>query len=249
VILSKPSIVPVGVPRSYRELFEGYGPIIKEHAQRWGMPLADVIRALHEKKTIEGFDFRKHAPNTMDRKEVLAYTGLNTHQWPKLLRATELPVSRGKSRTLPWWKQRPLNGSGGYVLKDSSATIYWGPDIIRIRDGLDKEGIPLPSPVSHRIARSFRARLGQMLRRIRPSRPCSLKPPADIKVELEAPLSVKTSDWPSDLPRSNEELMTMYGDYVVNQVRRISKIRTEEELREVIQHTWEMILTSNVLDL
>ncbi len=240
--------MPIGVPRDYRELFSLYRAVVETSAKKLGLSCAEVLRSLREKRTIEGFDFRRHAPNTFNRDEVLLYMGLTSSQWKLLFNATEIPVSTGTSRTLPWWKQRPLkvNGDAGYARTDARNTIYWAPDIIRMRDSLG-EHVPVPRPVCHRLARSFRARLGQMLSRVKVSRPSSLKPPAILKTELAAPLSIRLSDWPSDLPRNPEEMMTMYGDYMVSQVRRISKIRTEDELREVVQHTWEVVLSSDVL--
>jgi hypothetical protein len=245
--LSKNSI-PVGIPQDYRELFGCYRAVIEASAKKLGLSCADVLRSLREKRTIEDFDFRRHAPNTFNRDEVLLYMGLNSSQWKTLFKATRIPVSSGTSRTMPWWRQRPLqiNGDGGYAKTDALNTIYWAPDIIRMRDSLG-EHVPVPRPICHRLVRSFRARLGQMLSRVRAPRPSSLKPPTSIKSELDKPLSAKLSSWPSDLPKNPEEMMTLYGDYVVGQVRRISKIRTEEELREVVQYTWEVILSSDVL--
>lgn len=240
--------MPIGVPQDYRELFSCYRSVIGAAAKKLDLSCADVLRSLREKRAIEGFDFRRHAPNTFNRDEVLLYMGLSSKQWTTLFKATKIPVSSGTSRTMPWWRQRPLqiNGDAGYAKTDALDTIYWAPDIIRMRDSLG-EHVPVPRPICHCLARSFRARLGQMLSKVKRPRPSSLKPPAKLKTELASPLSSTLSTWPSDLPRNPEEMMTMYGDYMVSQVRRISKIRTEDELREIVQHTWEVVLSSDVL--
>lgn len=227
--MANKSFFPVGVPRDYAELSLLFTLKVENTSRRCGLSSSDVILALKENRVLESFDFHQHAPPFFDRKSVLLYMGLSSSQWTRLLAATEIP---DRKTSLPAWKRRPLrvDGDGGPVDVDAFEALYWAPDIISMRESLG-EHIPVPRPICLSMANAFMAHLEQAL---------SLLPSSKAAIPTGSP------DDP-EIPRNAEEMQIMYGDYVTAHVRRISKIRTEEEIREVVQHIWSAILGSDVL--
>lgn len=220
--MSNQSFVPVGVPRDYPELLSLYHSDLEAASKRSGLSCEAIVTALQNNRVVEQFDFHQHVPDTFDRKAVLDYVGLSSSQWTRLLAATEIPGDR----SLPDWKRRPLrvDGDGGYVEADDPGVLYWAPDVVSLRESLGQY-VPVPRPICPCIGQAFQAYLATTI----------------------SGLLTDRSDLVSDLPRDSEELQALYGEYVISQVRRISKIRTDEEIREVVQHIWTVILGSDVL--
>lgn len=242
--------LPVGIPSNYRELYTGYKPQLTERADKLGVPVSALLTHLRETGLIEGFDLRRYVPSTFTREDAIKFLGVTESAFRSILRkaSRENFKVRHGNRTLPWYEALP-NTVNGRVAQDSEA-IYWGPDILRLANFMDEHGLLRDRPECSRLVSSFRRRLGGLLAKmvapVPEAAPVVAEEPIAIDAVVDEPVS-EDSFWPRDLPRDSTDLVKMYGDYVFDQVRRVSRIQTEEELAEVTQQVWLDILKSDVL--
>lgn len=237
--------LPVGVPSNYRELFAEFGPVLAESARGLGMPLEELQASVRGSKVVELFNSDEHFPITLTWPEACAVTGMNDDQWHTFLRNTKKPP---KGSDLPWSTVRPTvirgrEGEGPAEPWDDEA-VYWGSDILRAIDFMDTHNIRRKKAVCPPIVLAFATALEEFIDSIRRAKiAASAKTLNNALAEIES-----SDDWPEDLPRDSNQLAKMYGEYVYDQIRRISKIKTDDELDEVNQQVWMSLLHSRVLD-
>ncbi len=245
--------MPVGVPNDYHELKEFYRPQLEAKASEQGLKLKEVVEALRVSALIEGFDLEECLPDTFTFEEAAQFLGLSKEAWARVLKKTCSSYNRG----LPWYFVRPHTGDGDFVQANNLDVSFWTSSIEAISDFMYDHDVPRARPVLAKAEGAFRRRLGWFLSKVRGASvqakqvvasviaPQPIDPP--IVVESEPKSVGEIVDWPTDLPRNNNDLQKMYGDYIFNQVRRVSMIQTEEELREVNQQVWLNIMQSDVL--
>jgi hypothetical protein len=152
---------------------------------------------------------------------------------------------RGGTRTFPWGNYRPNTVNDAEFHQPEA--VFWGPDIEAISVELDAEFPNRARPVCARMLSAFRRRFSQMLTVVSKSASVKVERPA-APVETQAPLTPSLDEWPDILPRDNEAFVKMYGPYVYDLLRRCSKIKTDEELREITQQVWMNLFNAKFLD-
>lgn len=238
--------LPQGVPYNYRDLYNQHRPRLLDAAKQLDIPCHELMRKLQARRVLEDFRPAQYVPNTFSYEEAREYVGLSSLQWRALLKKTERPL-RGGSRTFPWAKYRPNLVEGADFFQ--SEAVFWGPDIQVLADEVAQAYETRERPVCARMATAFRRRLVQILAVVVKS---GRLPEARVekvrRVDDPAPSAPSLDEWPESLPRDNDALVRMYGPYVYDQLRRASKIKTDEELREITQQVWLNLINGKVLE-
>jgi hypothetical protein len=252
---SSQRILPRNVSRNYRELYATYRPQLTEAAAKHGLSVSEILTRLRARRVIEGFLVESHIPLTFTWDEAVAFLGLTDTRWQAVLKRASIPVHRGRSGGVPWANVRPWTiakgDADGRLARASDRTaLYWGPDILVVADFMDEHGLTRKTPECARLESAFRRRIGWFLStlKVKPSekKARTVKPERTIEEVVSKP-PVVLPEWPKDLPHDQEEMLRMYGPYVFDQVRRISTIKTEQELEEVTQEMWKSLVQSDVL--
>lgn len=236
--------LPIGVPRDYLELGAVYGRRIRETAARAQLPIAVLAERLRSARTVESFIVDEHLPSTFTWDEARAFLGCKTDTtFRDLLLKTSRRTYKGQ---LPWSTVRPYTTNSicgaGPAKADDRTSVFWGPDILRLADFLDQHQVVRQQvPECQELVRSFGAHFEAVLADVTPE----LRPAPVVE---QAPPKKKAAEWPKDLPRNYDELAAMYTTYIGEQVRRVSKNKSEEELREVYQQVWYNLLNSRLLE-
>lgn len=226
--------LPSDIPQSYRELSVQYPTTLAKKAAEVGMSVADLVEELKGLKLVEGFSIEKNFPKTFTWDAAVKYFGITSDQWHNFLVKASKP-----DHVLAPLRPNSCGGDEGAGPAKSwdTTAVYWGPDILRIADYMDERMIRRSTPrTCPSLVSAFHRRLHQTLTKVVSKDPLRKAP------------AVQPETWPKDLPRNPEELVKMYHAYVFEQVRRVSKIKTEVELQEVTQQVWFNIIQSKVLE-
>lgn len=223
---------PVNVPNDYRELCDVYHHLIADAANSFAVDEAVLVQHLQSLRVVENFDLASAVPLDLSFEEAIAYLGVTPEFWVRYLQTTENTVR--EEGPVPWRHPRVIKGDS---YKDPSV-VFCGRDIHAIAEGLDEKNKARKRPVCGRIAEKFRHHLLESLQEAK-----SLLQ----KAGGPKPAKVAEENCPADLPRNDSEMFIIYGEYVFQQVSRISKVKTEEELEEVSQQLWFNLIQSNVL--
>ncbi len=241
--------LPVGIPSNYSELSKAYGQNLTEACNGLGLSIEELLQIAREAKLVESFSVEEHCPAFFTWEEACAFAGLTSDQWFQFLRNTKRPP---KGSHLDWAGVRPTV-TRGYNGKDSEGlaepndgdSIYWGPDILQATDFMDENSLKRGRSTCPAMVESFLVVLHEFFEVVRRNKlDAASKRMGSYLAEIEMDLETA---WPKDLPRNDNELSTMYCDYVFDQVRRVSRIKTTDELAEVSQQVWLNLIQSGVL--
>lgn len=239
--------LPQGVPYNYRDLYNQHRLRLLDVAKQMGVPCHELMQKLQARRVIEDFRTAQYVPDTFSYEEAREYVGLSTPQWKALLKKMSRPL-RGGTRTFPWAQYRPNTVNDAEFFQ--SEAVFWGPDIQALAGEVAQEYTDRERPVCARMATAFRRRLTQILALLLKS-----GQPSETVVEEKAPhvdspapVAPSLDEWPESIPKDNTALVRMYGPYVYDQLRRASKIKTDEELREITQHVWLSLINGKVLE-
>lgn len=237
--------LPQGVPYNYRDLYNQHRLRLLEAAKQMGVPCHELVRKLQARRLLEDFRPAQYVPDTFSYEEARQYLGLDSGQWRSLLKKMGRPL-RGGSRTFPWAQYRPNTVNDAEFSQPEA--VFWGPDIQAISEDLPQVLESCERPVCARMATAFRRRLVQILSVVAKSTKPEATPSKVRRVDDPAPSTPSLEEWPDTLPQDNKALVLMYGPYVYDQLRRASKIKTEEELKEITQDVWLSLLKAKVLE-
>jgi hypothetical protein len=241
--------LPVGIPCDYSELLKIYRSDLKETSKGLGVTLEELLDAAREAQVIENFRIEEHCPATFSWDEACAFVGMTGDHWHELLVKMKRPP---KGSRIDWASVRPevvrgYNGKAdqGPAEPYDGDAVYWGPDILRVAEFLDDNNLPRGLSSCPAMVESFLVVLHEFFetthrRKVKEASQRLGSNMADLESDCKAP-------WPKDLPQNDREMVTLYNDYVFDQVRRISKIKTEAELEEVTQQVWFNLIQSEVL--
>ncbi len=241
--------LPVGIPSDCSELATLYAQNLTEAAKGLGLEVPELVKLAHEMSLVEKFIVEEHCPADFTWDGARAFAGMTDDQWHDFLVNTKHPP---KGSELDWASVRPeaLRGYNGKADQgpaepfDADA-VYWGPDILRATDFMDAHGLRRGRSTCPVMVDAFLVTLYEFFEVVRRNQVLAASERlgtslADFEASCEAP-------WPKDLPRNDQEFTRMYNEYVFDQVRRISKIKTADELEEVTQQVWLNLIQSEVL--
>lgn len=235
--------LPQGVPFNYRDLYNQHRSRLLDAAEGLGIPCHELMQRLKARRLLEDFRPAQYVPDTFSHEEARAYLGLSVVDWRGLLRKMQRPL-RGGTRTFPWAEYRPNTVNDAEFFQPEA--VFWGPDIHTLAQEMGDEYKMSERPVCARMASAFRRRLSQILGIVTKG-----EKPVEPKlkhIDGPAPLTPSLDTWPETLPRDNDALVRMYGPYVYDCLRRSSKIKTDEELREITQQVWFNLFNGKVLE-
>ncbi len=239
--------MPVGVPSDYRELLELYRPLLEAAATKRGLKVSEVVDELCKAKLIEGFDIESSILTVFSFEEAARFLGLSNAEWKAILKKTCSTRNRG----VPWSFVRPHTDEGNFVQANNFDVGFWGPCILNISDFMFDHDVPRVRPESAKVVSAFRRRLGWFLSRVKEVQGSTVAvaavSPLPVAPVVVAKPEASIVEWPKDLPSTYPELQKMYGTYIFDQVRRVSRIQTEAELEEVNQQVWLKIVESDVI--
>jgi hypothetical protein len=238
--------LPFGVPGNYRDLASCYGAVLALTATGLGISVEELVASARCAKLVELFDIEEHFPSRFTWDEAKAVAGMNDDQWHKFLVYTKKAAS---GLALPYANIRPYTLKGGEGPGPAEPwdmeAVYWGSDILRVLDFMDTHKIRRHKPTCSALVSAFKLHLEEFLDSVRRIKIAAATKAVDASL---AALEAVDDGWPEDLPRNNNELVKMYNEYVFDQVRRVSKIKTDDELEEVGQQVWLNLIHSKVLE-
>lgn len=241
--------LPVGIPSSYSEFLSIYRQNLTEACNGLGLSIEELLQFARDARLIENFNIEEQCPVSFTWDEARSFAGLTDDQWHTFLRRTQRPP---KGSPIDWASVRPeamrgYNGkaSQGPAEPGDTCAIYWGQDILQIADFMDRHSLKRGRSSCPAMVESFLVVLHEFFEAVRQNKLAA----ASKQMGLHLAEIEKDSEtaWPKDLPRNDRELSTMYSDYVFDQVRRISRIKTSDELAEVSQQVWLNLIQSGVL--
>lgn len=237
--------LPIGVPSNYRELSALYGQVLTAAAMGLGVHVEELLKSAQHAKLVECFDIVEHFPSKLTWDEAKTVAGMDDDQWHKFLVNTKKPP-----KGLPSYADvRPYTLSGdegpGPAEPWDMDAVYWGSDILRAIDFMDEHKIRRQKPSCLALTTAFKVCLEEFLDSMRRVKIAAATKAVDAGL---ASLEADEDGWPEDLPRNNKQMERMYGEYIFDQVRRVSKIKTDDELAEVNQQVWMNLLQSKVLE-
>jgi hypothetical protein len=124
--------------------------------------------------------------------------------------------------------------------------VYWGADILRCLDFMDTHGLKRGRSTCPAVSDAFVGQLYEVYENVRRRQLDAAK--VQLNANLAEMETETTDSWPKDLPRNDNELARMYSEYIFEQVRRNSKIKTEDELCEISQQVWLCLIKGKVLE-
>lgn len=241
--------LPVGIPSNSQELSTIYRQNLTEASKGLGVSLEELVGLACEAKLVENFIVEEHCPATFTWDTARAFAGMTDDQWHGFLLNTKCPP---KGSRLDWESVRPemIRGYNGKADQGPAEpydmdAVYWGPDILRATDFMDLHGLKRGRSTCPQMVDAFLGALHEFFEvvhrnKVREASARLGTNLAEFEADCETP-------WPKDLPRNDLEMSQMYSDYVFDQVRRISKIKTKDELEEVTQQVWLNLIQSEVL--
>lgn len=266
----------VGLPADYRGLWSMFRKDIQATAKRLGVPNSAVIFELKKRDVIQRFAVDKTMPNDMSQKEVCNALGTDLTGWKKVLKAVlkaaggNLPWGGidapryGERRTTPWTNQAsslvPWVVSGGDDLFSEDVYLF-GPSIFEIALRMDWAQVALVrKPTCARRTQAFKKHVCKVLAGLKATKEVA-KPVVTVVPQMVEKLEVverpipqpaivpeKQEAWPRGLPRTFEGMTSQYGAYLFDQVKRISPIKTSDELDDVCQEIWLKLMNAKVLE-
>lgn len=241
--------LPVGIPSNSFELATIYRQTLTEASKGLGLTVEELVGLAREARLVETFGVEEHCPPSFTWDEARAFAGLTNDQWHEFLVNTKNPP---KDSCIDWASVRPevVWGYGGKAAQGPAEpydgdAIYWGPDILRATDFMDLHGLKRGRSTCPSMVDAFQVSMAEFFEVVRRNKVLAASERLGTNLaEFEAPCEPV---WPKDLPRNDEEFTSMYNEYVFDQVRRISKIKTKDELEEVTQQVWLNLIQSEVL--
>jgi hypothetical protein len=244
--------LPVGIPNNYPELASLYRQDLMVTAKGLGVSLEDLVKSAQEAQFLEHFSIEAHFPLKLSWDEACAFSGLTCDQWHRFLVNTKNPP---KGSRLDWAEARPNTMADGALQGGEAqgpaepwdmAAVYWGTDVLRVTDFFDANKLKRGRSSCPALVEAFSIELGEFLESTR--RQAVSKATDRMTASLAEIGEDAGPAWPADLPRTNSEMERLYGEYVFDQVRRVSRIKTEDEIQEVCQQVWLNLIQSQVLE-
>jgi hypothetical protein len=241
--------LPVGVPSNYPELLKIYHSNLTEASKGLGVSVDELVETASTSRLLESFLIEEHCPASFTWDEARSFAGMTDDQWHNFLANTKKPP---RGSRLDWMSVRP-EAIRGYNGKEDQGpaepydvdAVYWGPDILRATDFMDLHGLKRGRSSCPSMVEAFLVTLHEFFEVVHRRKVDEASARLGVNLaEIEADCGLA---WPKDLPRNDDELAVMYRDYVFDQVRRISKIKTADELEEVTQQVWTNLIQSGVL--